>query len=51
MDLRRLGLLALLAVIIYAVIKDPAGGAHAARAIGGFFGQAAAAFSQFMNSI
>jgi hypothetical protein len=49
--LRRTALIALLGVIIYALVKDPHGGAHAAHAIGGFFSQAATAFSSLMDNL
>lgn len=49
--LRRAGVIALIALIIYTVIKDPAGGSHAVHAITTFFGQAASALSTFLNGI
>jgi hypothetical protein len=49
--LQRTGTVALVIVVIYALVKDPHGGAHAAHAISGFFSQAAVAVSSFMNAL
>lgn len=49
--MRRFGLLALAAVIIYAVVKDPAAGSHAANGIMSFFSQAASAVGSLLGSL
>lgn len=51
MDFRRIGWLALAAVIIYAVVKDPGAGSHAAHGIASFFTEAAQAVGNLMGSL
>lgn len=51
MDFRRIWPALLVALIIYAVVKDPTGGGAAAHKLVGFFGEAAHAVDAFMRSL
>lgn len=51
MNARRLGWLALAAIVIFWMVKDPAGAGQAFHAIVGFFSQAASSFGTLMGSL